>query len=97
MTKSKLGRNGFTCPTLPDHSPSLEEVRTGTQAGLEPGGRGRCRSLGGVLLADLLPQASEAYLLIEPRTTSHKMASPAMRWALPSLITNEKMPYSWIS
>lgn len=31
MTKSKLGKNGFTWLTLPHHSLSLKEVRTGTQ------------------------------------------------------------------
>jgi hypothetical protein len=35
----KLGRTGFIWLTLPDHSPSLEEVRIGTQTGQEPGGR----------------------------------------------------------
>jgi hypothetical protein len=30
---------GLIWLTLPDHRPSLEEVRTGSQAGLEPEGR----------------------------------------------------------
>lgn len=37
--KSKLTRKGFIWLTLLDHSLSLEEIGTGTQAGLEPKGR----------------------------------------------------------
>jgi hypothetical protein len=33
MTKKKLGRKGFIQLTLPDHSPSLEEVETATPTG----------------------------------------------------------------
>jgi len=29
MTKGELGRKGFICFILPDHSPSLEEGRVG--------------------------------------------------------------------
>jgi hypothetical protein len=37
--KSKLLRKEFIQFTLPDHNPSLEEVRIETQTGLKPGGR----------------------------------------------------------
>jgi hypothetical protein len=39
MTRKQAGKKGFARFTFPDLSPSLEEVRTGTQVGLEPGGR----------------------------------------------------------
>lgn len=37
--QSKLGRKGFIWLTLPHHSPSRKEVRTGTQAEQKRGGR----------------------------------------------------------
>jgi hypothetical protein len=37
--KGKLGRKVVIQLTLEDYNASLEKVRTGTQAGLEPGGR----------------------------------------------------------
>jgi hypothetical protein len=37
--KTNLERKGFIELILPDHSPSLKKVRTGIQAGLEPGER----------------------------------------------------------
>ena len=37
--QSNLGRKGFIHLVLLHHSPSKKEVRTGTQAGQEPGGR----------------------------------------------------------
>jgi hypothetical protein len=37
--KSKLWRKGCIWLLLPSHSPLLEKIRTGTQAGLEPGAR----------------------------------------------------------
>jgi hypothetical protein len=39
MTKSKLGRKGFIWLILPDNRLSLEEVKIGTQAELEPRSR----------------------------------------------------------
>lgn len=56
-----MGRKGFVPLTLPHHSPSLKEVRTGTQTGQEPGGS-RCRGHGGVL-------ACSACSLTELKTT----------------------------
>ena len=76
MTKKQVGEQG-SCLALPDHSPS-GEVRTRTQAGLEPGGRGWCRGHWGVLLTGLLPMACSTLFLIEPRTTSPGMVTPTM-------------------
>lgn len=39
MNKKQVGEEGFIQLTLLDHSPSLKEVRTGTQGGQEPGGK----------------------------------------------------------
>lgn len=42
MTKKQVGEGrdvGFCFLTFPDHSPSLEEVGTGTQTGQDPRGR----------------------------------------------------------
>ena len=38
--KRKLGRKGFGWFLFPHRSPTLEEVRTGTQTGQQPGGQG---------------------------------------------------------
>ena len=59
------------------NSTSLEEVRTGTQAVLDPGGRADAdRGHGGMLLTGLLPLACSAYLLKEPKNISQGMAPP---------------------
>ena len=81
--KTKLGWEGFICLMLPDHSPSLEDVSTGTYTELEPGDRSWCRIHRGVLLTGLLPVACSACFLIELRTTSPGLAPPTMGWALP--------------
>jgi hypothetical protein len=60
--------------TLPYHSPSLKEVRTGAQTGKEPGHRRWCR---GCLLV------CSVCLLIELRTTSPWMAPPTIGCVLP--------------
>jgi hypothetical protein len=78
----------------PQHCSSLKEVGTGTHTGQEPGGRSWCRSHGGMLLTGLLIMACSACFLIEPRTTSPRMASPTMGWALPNQSLIKKMPYS---
>jgi len=71
----KLGRKGFIQLTL---SLFTKEIRTGTQAGQEPGGRNWCRGHAGMLLTGLLPQACSACFLIEPKITSPGMAPPTM-------------------
>ena len=45
--QKQVGGEGFICLTRSSHGPSLMEVATGTQAGLEPGGRSRGRGHGG--------------------------------------------------
>jgi len=52
--QSNLGRKRCIWRTFPHHFSSLEEVRTGTGARKEPGGRSWCRDHGGMLLPDLL-------------------------------------------
>ena len=79
-----------------------KEVRTGTQAGLEPGGRSWCRGHERVLLPVLFPTfcstcfSCSACFLLELRTTRPRMASPIMGWALLHWFLVEKIPYSWI-
>lgn len=62
------------------NSPSLKEVRTGTQK--EPGGRNWSRGHGGTLLTGLLPMACSAQFLIHPRTISQGWHHP--QWMDPS-------------
>ena len=78
-------------------SPSLEEVRAGAQAGLEPGGRSWCRVHGGVLLTGLLSMACLVSLLRELRNTSPGMTQSTMGWPLPAWSLIERMLYSWVS
>ena len=84
-SKPKLGRKGFIWLTLPDHNPSLEEVRTGTQAGLGLGGRSWSRDRGGCCLLACFLMVYSACFFIEPRTTSprdgiiyHGLDSPSL-------------------
>ena len=68
--KNNKGRKGLIQRTLLWHCCSLpKEVRTGTQAGKERGGRSWCRGQGGVLLTGLLLMVCSACFLIEPRAT----------------------------
>ena len=63
----KVNWGGFIWLTLPDHSSSLEEVRLGTQAGIEPGGRSWCRGYGGCYLLAYFPWlAQPASLYVNP-------------------------------
>lgn len=61
--KSKLGREGLVWFTLPGHSLSLEEVRTGALAGQDPGGRADAETMRGaaywLVSHDLLSLHSE--------------------------------------
>jgi len=93
VVKSKLGRKGFIWFILQCCNSSLKEVRTGTQAGQEPGDRSRCRGHGGVLLTGWLLMAWSGFTLTEPRTTSPGVAPPTMGWALPQQSLMKKMPY----
>ena len=53
------GMRGFISLTLPGHSASLREVKTGTQAGT------LSRNYGGILLADSFTGSRSASLLIQ--------------------------------
>ena len=44
LTENNLERKGFIWLILPHPSPSLKEIRAGTQKGQEPGSRSWCRS-----------------------------------------------------
>jgi hypothetical protein len=68
---------------IPHHSSSSKEVRTGTQAGQEPGGRSRGWDHGGMLLTALFIMVTSTCFLIGPRTISPGMASPEMGWNTP--------------
>jgi len=49
MTKNSQEREGLIQLTFPHHSPSSKEIRTGTPAWQEPGGKNSCRGCGGML------------------------------------------------
>ena len=87
--RSKLGRKGFIHLTFPHCCSSLKEVRTGTQAGQGAGTDAEAME-GCSLLACLL-----SLLSYRTKTTSPEMVPPTRD--LSPLITNEKVPYSWIS
>ena len=88
--RSLAGRIEFIWFTLSNHSPSLEEIRMGTQARLEPGIRRWYRGYGRVLLIGLLPLACSACFLIESRSTSPEMALLSMGWDLPYQLLTKK-------
>jgi hypothetical protein len=61
---------------------SLKEVRTGTQARQEPGGRSWCRGHGGVLLTELAPHG--LLRLLSYKTWDHQLrASTTQQWVGP--------------
>jgi hypothetical protein len=77
---------------LPQHGSSSKEVRTGTQAVYEPGGKSWSRSHTRVLLIGLLLMACLVFFLIEPKATSPGMAPPMMDWSLPHQSLIKKIP-----
>jgi len=81
--QKQFGKKGFLCLILPYHCSSSKEVRTGTQTGQEPEGRGWGRGHGGMLFTSLLLMDCSAWFLIDPRTTSPGTAPPRVGWALP--------------
>ena len=87
--KSKLGRKGFIRITLPQHCSSLKEVRTGTQARQEPGGRVH----GGVLLPSLpLPLPSFNIFTLHPHHSfPSTLPSPSLS---PHLQPSSHTPFS---
>ena len=94
MTKKQVE---FVWLTFPDHSPSLEKIRTGTQAGLELGSLSWCRGHKGVLLTGLLLPLVFSTCCFKDGTTSSGMAPPIVSKALLHWSVIEKMPYIWIS
>lgn len=87
-TKSKLERKRFIWLTFSHLSPSLKEVRTRTQAGLDSVGQSWCRGHWGMALTVLFLMACLAWFLIEHRSndqghSTHTGLDP------PILITNE--------
>lgn len=77
--KSSWEGKGLFRLRSPGYSPSLREVRAGTRAGKETGGRNWSRGDGGMQLPGLLLMACWASL---PRTTSSQVALPTVYWAL---------------
>ena len=82
------------------HCSSQKEVRTGTQAGQEPGGRSWCRGHRGGLLTGFLPM--KVLSLLSYRTQDHQpgeeVVQPTVGWALPhqSLRKSTGLPVSSI-
>jgi hypothetical protein len=91
MTKSKLKNKEVVWLILPNRSPSLREIRTGTQTGLEPRSSNWYRDHEGVSFTGLLSMACSACFLAEPRTTSTGMAPPTMAWRLRNQLLIKKM------
>lgn len=85
-TQSNLGRKRVIQLPFLHHSSSLEEIRTGTQAGQRPGGRGWCRNFGvSCLLACWLVQHGLLRVLScrtqnhQPRdSTTHNRLGPSL-------------------
>jgi hypothetical protein len=59
-------------------------------------GRSWCRGHGEMLLTSLLLMACSAHSLIEPRTTSPRMAPSTIGWALLHESLIKKIPYNWV-
>lgn len=90
--QSDLEKKWFIQLSLPHHSSSLNDIRTGTQAEQELGARSRCRDQEGVLLIGKVLMAHSVSFLLETRTTSSGIALSVMGWALSNTSTTQKMP-----
>ena len=106
VTKGKLGSKGFIWLIRSHCCSSSKEVRAGIQTEKGPWGRRQCRGHGGVLLIGLLILACSGCFLIEFRTTTPRMALPAMDWAILCQLLIKKCPIdgsyggiflSWVS
>lgn len=75
------------CLVFLDHNSSLKEARTGTEAGLDPGGRAAAEAME-KCCSSLLPLACSACLLLEPRATWLGMEALTVGWAFPWSVTN---------
>jgi hypothetical protein len=92
MTKG-FGEERVVWLTLTYHCAPSKEVRTRAQTGQECRRMKLCRSHGGVLLTGLLLMTFSACFLIEPRTTSTRMAPPILSCVLPHQQLIKKMHY----
>ena len=88
MTKKQLGRKGFIWLPFPDHSPSLKEVRIGTQTGLEPMAGADAEFVEGCCLLAFFTWLAQPSFLKNPGPLAQKWSSPTVGWALPPLTTN---------
>ena len=73
----------------------IKTLRTGTQAGQEPGGRSWCRGQGGALLMRLPPWPAQT---ASCRIQNHKLGEPQRTtkgWALPINHQLRKCPKVW--
>jgi len=95
MTKKQVGKERVYSA----YTSTLLFITKGSQDwnSSRSGSRSWCRGHGGVLLTGLLPLASLACSLIEPKPTIPGMAPPTMDWVLPTWSLVEKTPYSWVS
>lgn len=82
VNRKQVGEERIYCLIVPHNISSLEEVKTGTQARMEPGSRTWFRGHGSMLLTGLLLLACSACLIIEFRTTNPGIAQSTMGWAL---------------
>ena len=80
MTKKQVGKERVYSTYTSRSQPITGG--TGTQAGLEPGGRNPCRGHGGELLTGLFSQACSVCSFIESRTTGPGIGPPTVGWAL---------------
>jgi hypothetical protein len=90
-----LGRKGSLLLTLLHHSPPLKWVRTGTQAGLEPGDKSCCRGHGEIMLTGIIsffffflalslaPHGLLSPLSYKTWTTGPGITLPTIKWTLP--------------
>lgn len=90
--QKQAGKKKCVWLTFLHDSSTSKKARTGTEAGQEPGRRSWCRHSGGALFTGLLPMATSASFLIEPRTTSPRTKSLTMGCPPPTraLITNQE-------
>jgi hypothetical protein len=77
ITKIRLLEQGVISATVPNHGPSLKEVRVGTQR------QELMKRLGAVLLIGLLLMPCSAYFFTATRSDSPELALPIVNGALP--------------
>lgn len=77
---------------ITDYSPSLREIRAGSQAWQNFWSRKGSRDHGRILLARLFLKTFSAYFLKALKTTTRKVKLPIMIWAIPHELSIKKMP-----